>query len=91
MATSERFCKDCGANITDTQTVYSTRCSDCQEKMRYKRGKTFLSKKQEKRKRSAPRCLTELGTSDFKGHRKKNFKEEAEVVKEEMKKLGLRK
>jgi len=90
MATSERFCKDCGANITDTQTVYSSRCRDCQEKMRHGRGKTFLNERQEKRKRSAPRCLIELGTSDFKGHRKKDFEEEADAVKKEMKKLGLK-
>jgi hypothetical protein len=59
--------------------------------MRYKRGKTYLNKQQEKRKRSAPRCLTDLGTSDFKGRRKKDFKKEAEAIKEEMRKLGLRK
>lgn len=88
MVTSKRYCNDCGKEITNTRTVYSSRCEECQKNYREEYNKNSMNTY---RKDRAPRCLTELGTSDFRGHRIKDFEKEAEAVKKELKKLRLRK
>jgi len=88
MVTSKRFCKDCGKEITDTRTIYSSRCEECQKNYREEYNR---QSKEDWREHKAPPRLTNLGTTDFNSHKEQSFDKEVEAIKKEMKKLGLRK
>jgi len=87
MAISKRLCKDCGKDISNLQPQ-CTRCRECQKEYRELLDRKYM---QNKRKNRAPHRLTDLGTTDFSSHREEDFDKEAEAVKEELKKLRLRK
>jgi len=91
MVTSERYCKDCGKDISNLQPQ-CTRCSQCQKLYR-----EFLKRAAALKKAKGLYAVeTTLGTTDFNSHLKRHhdgtpdFKEEAKIIKREMKKLGLR-
>ena len=81
MGTSKRICKDC-SSILPNGYIQRIRCKECQEKYYKSRSKEFLENKELN--------AAALGTTDFKAHRKKDFKKEAAEIKKEMKNLGLR-
>lgn len=85
----KRICKDCGADITFMH-FNCVRCETCQfyyEKN--KRRKAALEWK--KRKFGEHKKMTKLGTTDFSAHANPDFDQEARLISNELKKLGLRK
>ena len=78
-------CKDCGKKFH--RHFNCTRCKKCQIEYRL-----YISarNKRRSRKNKAAHRDTDLGTTDFAAHRKEDFEAEAEAIKKEMKRLGLR-
>lgn len=86
MATSKRCCRVCGKDISGLANR-SIRCESCQKEHRLNKHKQTV--KNYRRCRET-RMLTNLGTTDFNAHRKKNFEAEAKDIAKEMRRLGLR-
>ena len=86
MEMNKRICIDCPQDISNLHGN-CVRCKSCQKKYREVYNQNSMT---ERRKHRASHRDTDLGTTDFSPHRKKNFKKEAKAVKRELKNLGLR-